>query len=497
MWFLLLQIFILLLIAAALGAAIAFWWIKRGYEDVTESHADLLHQARQVEGIKLLATREEIDAGLSGVMATVSSLQMPDLDPVQDRIAQLESTVQDRIVRLESAVQGLTFPVTDLDPLTRQLELVEVHLRAPNVGLEQMRTRMGALEESLVALTASVAALKNADLQPVETRLAGIEGAVAAWKAPEVDLGPVHSGIAALGLGLQEMKASLNPDPLHDRIAGMAADLQRAIAGIVVPETDLRPVQTMLVELSGAVSALDQRPIDADLQNRFAVLQESLGAVQAAAQMESRRALEPIQRGVAGMQEALQGLPGPDLSPLMDAVISIDSRQDLAAVENRLTAIEYSLAALHHMMRSRTESGATRVETTWQVRPGGTPPVNGNGVGQETRNGSAAPTPPPREHDPINPVRKPGETANLLVEAAFGPPDDLSQINGVGPILSQLLNDTGVYYFWQVAEWSPDDAAAVDDQLMYFKGRIKRDDWIGHARKLAVLPTSARRPSGH
>jgi predicted flap endonuclease-1-like 5' DNA nuclease len=103
---------------------------------------------------------------------------------------------------------------------------------------------------------------------------------------------------------------------------------------------------------------------------------------------------------------------------------------------------------------------------------------------------------PLRDVDPINPVRRANDQANLLVEPAFGPPDDLEQINGVGPILAGLLNDTGIYYFWQIAEWTPEEAAWVDSQLMYFKGRIKRDDWVAHARTLAASPAAAKRPAG-
>ncbi|HVY89909.1 MAG TPA: hypothetical protein VG942_13650, partial [Hyphomonadaceae bacterium] len=75
-----------------------------------------------------------------------------------------------------------------------------------------------------------------------------------------------------------------------------------------------------------------------------------------------------------------------------------------------------------------------------------------------------------------------------------GPPDNLELIHGVGPILRSMLNDRGIYYFWQVAEWSPEDVTQIDAQLMEFRGRIRRDDWVRHAGQLAALPTSAKRP---
>src|SRR5262249_24532651 len=103
----------------------------------------------------------------------------------------------------------------------------------------------------------------------------------------------------------------------------------------------------------------------------------------------------------------------------------MDARLDLGSLENRLTAIEYGLAALHHTMRTRTsEPVATRTDATWQLRA---VPANPG------KPRMPAPARPPRETDPINSVRRPDDEANLLIDPAFGPPDDLEQIHGVGP----------------------------------------------------------------
>lgn len=74
--------------------------------------------------------------------------------------------------------------------------------------------------------------------------------------------------------------------------------------------------------------------------------------------------------------------------------------------------------------------------------------------------------------------------ANLLTEAK-GKADDLKKIGGVGPKLEKLLNDNGVFHFWQIAEWTPEEVAHMDD-LLSFKGRIDRDDWIGQAKQFAA-----------
>ncbi|MEM0990166.1 MAG: 50S ribosomal protein L21 [Pseudomonadota bacterium] len=82
------------------------------------------------------------------------------------------------------------------------------------------------------------------------------------------------------------------------------------------------------------------------------------------------------------------------------------------------------------------------------------------------------------------------ETATLtrpsnLLDEAKGEADDLTKITGVGPKLKEKLNANGVFHFWQIAEWGPEEIAFMDDQLS-FKGRIERDNWIEQATTFAA-----------
>ena len=70
-----------------------------------------------------------------------------------------------------------------------------------------------------------------------------------------------------------------------------------------------------------------------------------------------------------------------------------------------------------------------------------------------------------------------------VAEPAIGA-DDLKKLSGVGPKLEQKLHDAGVTTFAQIAAWTPDDVAAMDEKLS-FKGRIDRDGWIAQAKKLS------------
>jgi len=77
---------------------------------------------------------------------------------------------------------------------------------------------------------------------------------------------------------------------------------------------------------------------------------------------------------------------------------------------------------------------------------------------------------------------KPVEARGL--EAAIGgKADDLKVISGIGPKLEQTLNGLGIFHFEQIAGWSAKDVNEMDD-LLSFKGRIERDDWITQAKKM-------------
>lgn len=77
-----------------------------------------------------------------------------------------------------------------------------------------------------------------------------------------------------------------------------------------------------------------------------------------------------------------------------------------------------------------------------------------------------------------------GSAPKNLLKKPKGEADDLKQISGVGPKLEGILNENGVFHFWQIAEWKMVDVAYMDEQLS-FKGRIERDDWIAKAGDLA------------
>ena len=105
--------------------------------------------------------------------------------------------------------------------------------------------------------------------------------------------------------------------------------------------------------------------------------------------------------------------------------------------------------------------------------------------GAKTAKPKAATKSKPEAKPKAEPADTAAAKAGNLLDAPKGKADDLSKISGVGPKLVEKLNATGVFHFWQIAAWSPDDVVFMDDQLS-FKGRIDRDNWIEQAKEFAA-----------
>lgn len=64
--------------------------------------------------------------------------------------------------------------------------------------------------------------------------------------------------------------------------------------------------------------------------------------------------------------------------------------------------------------------------------------------------------------------------------------DDLTLIHGIGPRLAERLNALGVWQWAQIAAWSAADIEWFEPKLTRIRGRIRHDDWVGSARRLAA-----------
>ncbi|WP_299961749.1 50S ribosomal protein L21 [uncultured Roseobacter sp.] len=86
------------------------------------------------------------------------------------------------------------------------------------------------------------------------------------------------------------------------------------------------------------------------------------------------------------------------------------------------------------------------------------------------------------------PKKKAAPKAEAKADAPAAAPaaagaDDLKKLSGVGPALEKKLIEGGVTSFAQIAAWTEEDVAAMDEKLS-FKGRIEREGWIEQAKEL-------------
>ena len=579
MWFLLIQILLLMLFAALAGAMLAYWWMRNRYEDVTETYEDLMDRSaladarpgvtpedlaahftaieERLSTLPTPVTRDELYANFSSMGERLTSLPIPDVSPINARLQAIESRLADsgstfdpvisrladldmavdqlkntdldsleaRLSRIEDNVNVLVnteppqmpaFPEVDLGPIhsgLARLELALENIDVPMTDLEPIRSDFGQMEARLAefaegldaqrkadnesmtirlqTLSSSLASLRMPDVDSLRDRLAKLETAIGNLSQTEIDLGPVTET-------LRQMERDLKNTPDHVRLThNKLADLEGGTAAL----------HSKLAALEAHVSTMDRTPLDlSPLQARFANIESSMAALRI--DMQSLPDVAPLERRLAALQESVLTLQDPDLSSVTNSLRKMEARLNMGAVEDRLTSIEYGMAAMHHMVRTLQETAYTRTDIDYSQRV----PLSAAQFTQKTEPAPAAPPPPPppppppaatetvrtveirRGVDPIAGARRPDDKANLLVEAAFGREDDLERVNGIGPMLAELLNEIGVFYFWQIAEWGPDEIRWVDDKLEHFKGRIQRDDWVGQAKLLAAQPDVAQRP---
>ncbi|MBL9053814.1 MAG: NADH-quinone oxidoreductase subunit NuoE [Tabrizicola sp.] len=83
-----------------------------------------------------------------------------------------------------------------------------------------------------------------------------------------------------------------------------------------------------------------------------------------------------------------------------------------------------------------------------------------------------------------------GKKPKALKAARKGRADDLKLILGVGPKLEELCHKLGFFHFDQIADWTAEEIAWVDENLEGFKGRVTRDKWVVQAKILAAGGTA-------
>lgn len=106
-----------------------------------------------------------------------------------------------------------------------------------------------------------------------------------------------------------------------------------------------------------------------------------------------------------------------------------------------------------------------------------------------------AASPAPEPETPLRPAAAPVRRAKpqVLPAARNGAPDDFTLIEGVSLLQQTTLYSLGVFHFDQIAAWSEENVAWVD-QYLRLQGRIGEEEWVEQAQELAAHgPAAARR----
>ena len=97
----------------------------------------------------------------------------------------------------------------------------------------------------------------------------------------------------------------------------------------------------------------------------------------------------------------------------------------------------------------------------------------------------------PAKAKPAAPANMVGTKPKALGRARRFQPDDLKVIEGIGPKLEEALNGMGYFHFDQIASWTPEETAWIDENLPGFKGRASRDRWVAQAKLIGEIGIEA------
>ena len=108
-------------------------------------------------------------------------------------------------------------------------------------------------------------------------------------------------------------------------------------------------------------------------------------------------------------------------------------------------------------------------------------------------NGSYAAIEPKAAAERMPPLPTPDQVRMkppVLSSPRNGAPDDLTLIEGVSALQQSTLYSIGVYHFDQIAAWTPENVAWIDNYLR-LRGRIDEEEWVEQAAALAREPAGA------
>ena len=310
-----------------------------------------------------------------------------------------------------------------------QLEDKDTVISVLTTDLEAERGRRVAMADELAKRKSDMAdLLEEQDLISAKLRRMDERLAVALEDADQLDL-----EVKRLNTEVGELEHEAESYRLRAHLLEPLEDQVRELEGVLKDRNmriaELEALEAELAERDAAIAALEAEHA-AQLDRR----------ADEATRLRTRIGeLEPL----AARRDAAEA----DLAACSDEVRRLE--QALAEADDEKTALEEELAA-------RTERAAS--------------PTNGPEASNR-----------PEIVHVIDSIRGADPRYGTITP---DPRDDLKRIAGVGPVLERTLNSLGIVSYRQIATWNDAEIQRVSGRLDGFHDRIRRDDWVGQARRL-------------
>jgi predicted flap endonuclease-1-like 5' DNA nuclease len=452
--------------------------------DMLRTRAEI--QAARITELEnhLLMARDQRDRDLGEVAELQRRLELASAEPVR---AQPLADDYD-----EEAERRRRWRLRYFEARAAHLEEIAAHAAQPALPAPQIPDPMLVAERDAALAQASGHAARIAEL---EAALAAASAAEPAFDPQPLleDNSRLQDEHLRMGWHVRYLQARVNY--LEDQ------DAQPAPLAVVGPsEEDIeaerrarwrtRYLEARIAHLEQASGAAQTQETElASLRGRIADLEASETTALELASQADAKAVEEAARA-AGLAQEIAALRAqwaalePQLAEARAAMAALPGAQARAEdMANQVAALRGELEALRRMppprdpeadeLRWRTRYLSARVEHLESAKPIPAAPPSPQQPAPEAARVVAAGT----EVRPLS-----------LGGPRLGAPDDLRLIDGIGPRLESTLNSLGIYHFDQIAAWTPENIAWVD-QYLRFRGRIVREAWVEQAKSLAARTT--------
>lgn len=346
--------------------------------------------------------------------------------------------------------------------------LLSGKMRQAIVERDMTKVELSNSKEEVEKLFAQIRKLQNGDVQaaapavdPILTRKVESLTAELARKSSEIEALKTAAAAAATAAAVPAAAPAAEAPPveetlvwrnrhLESRVAYLEAELAKA------PVADAAPAPAVV---AAPVAPPAEAPVETAkrdwelqyLRTRVEALQTELSVVPAPL---------PVVQAAA---------PAPDLAPAAPETAA-PVEEEIARLRWRVRFLEGRLAYFEG-----DAEGAAAAAPAAEAEPAPAPRAAEAILGHLQAADERAEAEEQKQVARVRPM--------AMDKPVEGTPDDLTLIGGIGPKIQDVLNSLGIWHFDQIAEWTPENVAWVDEYLS-FSGRIVREGWVEQAAVL-------------